>query len=76
LDGGIGPLELVGPCARYRVLKKKKKLSLVFVIEAADKNRKKNVNIQANKVLKDALTSKSNMYRRNYGKGSSSQAMK
>jgi hypothetical protein len=46
LDGGIGPLELVGPCARYRVLKKKKKLSLVFVIEAADKNRK-NVNIQA-----------------------------
>jgi hypothetical protein len=46
VDGGIGPLELVGPCARYRVLKKKKKLSLVFVIEAADKNRK-NVNIQA-----------------------------
>jgi hypothetical protein len=44
LDGGIGPLELFGPCARYRVLKKK--LSLVFVIEAADKNRK-NVNIQA-----------------------------
>ena len=45
VDGGIGPLELFGPCARYRVLKKKK-LSLVFVIEAADKNRK-NVNIQA-----------------------------
>jgi hypothetical protein len=44
LDGGIGPLELVGPCARYRVLKKKK-LSLVFVKEAAEKNRK-NVNIQ------------------------------